>query len=52
MRINSFLFCFLMSALGWSQANVIFKDRNYFEAQNEAREKNKPLVVMFYAHWC
>lgn len=52
MMRNVFLALLLCSFYSFSQANMIFKDRNYFEAQNEAKEKNKPLVIMFYANWC
>ena len=52
MKKQLLFFFLLLGFSGFAQSNMIFKDRNYFEAQNEAKEKNKPLVVMFYANWC
>lgn len=52
MKRILYLLLLLVTSLGFSQANMLFLDRNYTEALNEAKAKKKPLVVMFYAHWC
>lgn len=52
MKRILYLLFLLVTSLGFSQANMLFLERNYTEALNEAKAKKKPLVVMFYAHWC
>lgn len=52
MKRYLYFLLLLVTSLGFSQANMLFLERNYTEALNEAKAKKKPLVVMFYAHWC
>ncbi|MFO7703029.1 MAG: thioredoxin family protein [Psychroflexus maritimus] len=54
MNKHLFIFCLLISGLGWSQSNqeVFFYSADFERTLSFAEEVNRPIFIDFYAVWC